>query len=190
MVRIVYAPPDTRFERATDVELSKLLKIIQATHKWAREISHGAFRRAFIAAGFFWRTPEPSTKYAFAYYVDHACALLHDRWGAEGVDGDALLAGFIAHNDFPIRVANPSIGQTLEIVANPWHGAPCRTPNAWKSLLSGEANLLSPTTPSAARLRELTAQHSVAIHQKTTTGWRQLADGKSIWGGRKSKIWR
>jgi hypothetical protein len=153
-MRIVASLPDTKFQPAGHEQIAALMRIIFGSFPGIETAAAAVpdFRRqfqlAFIAVGFQFRLSTPD---AARYIYAHVSTV--NEFAAENyrdqppVGALAVWVAALADGDIPWRAADPSVGQVLELGINPTTGKACRTPNQWKLLLSGEANLVRPTAP-------------------------------------------
>jgi len=61
--------------------------------------------------------------------------LLALRFGADEVEGAALLCAILAHGDIAYRLSDERYGQLLTVGLSTTTGKPCRQPNAWHDVL-------------------------------------------------------
>jgi hypothetical protein len=181
-VSITYHLPNTGFCNCTEDEAAKLLRIVDAGAPWlALKATTGLseFRRAFTAVGLMFRTAEPVSKYAAGHFLDAANAMLLERLGSCSVDGVAFLGAIFAHGDICYRLANPKLGQLLELGLHQYHGRQCE--NSWRGLLTGARNLLPPTAPRSDRAH-LAGRSSVSFYKQGADGaMRALRPEESLW---------
>jgi hypothetical protein len=182
MTEISIQLPSTGFIEPTADELRSLSRIVAATHPTWRVPDEAAFRRAFVAQGYFFRLPQPCTTHYYGHFVDAANEFLtmRLRWGA--VDGAEFLFALVAACDVPIRYAAPSLGQLQEVGLDEYSGLPVR--HRWRALLDGSGNLITPTPP-PARLRQEAMAHSVSIYRQERPG-----DAWSDVSGSTDPLWR
>lgn len=160
MVRITTLPPATGFIMPTLEDLSSLRKIVLAVHHaWlgdgeGSELNQErAFRRAFFAVGRMFRRREPRRDRYFHSFVASANDRLSENGGGS-IDGRDFMLAALAHCDVVWQKPDASNGVLAEIGLYEYSGLPCT--NAWRRLLSGEANLLAPVVP-ARLLKSLEA---------------------------------
>ncbi len=178
-MRISVALPATGFVRPSDAELASLLAIVATAHpREGAKIDAAEFSRAFIAAGYMFRTASPRSDMYFSHFVDAASRMLRERWGAETVTAPAVFLACRAHNDIPWRKADPRAGQLLEVGLDEFHGLPCS--NSWRAVLKGD-NLFSPTAPDPTRPRE--PERGPVRYYRLNPGGalRLMADDEGIW---------
>jgi hypothetical protein len=181
-VSVTYHLPNTGFCNCTEDEAGKLLHIVDAGAPWlALKATTGLseFQRAFTAVGLMFRTAEPVSKYAAGHFLDAANAMLLERLGACSVGGVAFLGAILAHGDIRYRLANPKIGQLLEIGLDQYHGRQCE--NSWRGILTGARNLLPSTAPRSERA-QLAERSSVSFYKQSADGtMRALRPDESLW---------
>ena len=182
MVTITTRLPETGLELPSPAELARLRKIVLAAHPWLRDgaPAEREFVRAFWAAGMAFRTASPCRSRSFAAFVDDACELL-TQYGSEGVGGSAFMAACLAHGDICWQKPDATIGALLEIGLNAYQGGKCA--NAWRDILAGKANLLSPT-PRPERLTAAQSASPTRIYRedRATGEMREVvADDGSLW---------
>ena len=131
-----------------DSELAKLLSIVQASHGWLPGFDLPEFRRSFWAQGKCFRTAAPDKSRYYQAWVDDANALL-ERFDKRPIEGASFLAACIGAGDVVWQRADPRVGALPELGLNKYVGARCS--NAWKRILTGEAQLLEPITPGIVR---------------------------------------
>jgi hypothetical protein len=165
-VRITRELPDTAFEPATSEQMSRLLKIVLAVHP-ELAVDEEAFLDAFLAAGLMFRTLTQAKDRFFYDIVGAANAMLEELFDVRPVSSAAFLAACFAHGDICWQRPDASQGALLEIGLCPTHGIKLTRPNRWRALLSGEANLLAPTSP---RVGPFSEPSPVRILQKAD--WR------------------
>jgi hypothetical protein len=163
-------PPATNFERPDPEQLKALRRVVLSAHPWLNESDDRAFASAFVACGYLFRTPAPVTNRLFSHHVDEANDLLR-ALVKPSTDGVAFLCACLAHGDVPWRQASSQHGQLLEVGLDPYAGRPCSTPNRWRAILSGEADLLAPVGPvSVAELALPRARYYRAADGRELTG--------------------
>lgn len=178
-MRITTRLPDTRFVAPSDAQLAALLKIVEAARPPLRgKVGAEEFKRAFIAAGYFWRTSAPRRDHYFGHWVALANDMLAGVWGLEGVSGDAFLAAVHAHGDVAWRAPDPRLGVILEVGLDPYTGAYCN--NTWRGLLDGSANLLAPIPPNAT-LREAVERGPARIYVEDRGRMREIGADRPLW---------
>jgi hypothetical protein len=181
-VSVTYHLPNTGFCNCTEDDARKLMRIVDAGCPWlALNATTGLseFGRAFTAVGLMFRTAEPVSKYAAGHFLDAANAMLLERLGSCSVGGVAFVGAVFAHGDIRYRLANPKLGQMLEIGLDQYHGRQCE--NSWRGLLTGERNLLPPTAPRADRA-QLAEKSTVSFHKQQPDGsYRRIADNEPLW---------
>lgn len=151
---LTYMLPATGLEMPTGEQLRALRRIVLSTHgDWlgggeGSELNQEqAFRRAFWAVGRFFRRRQVRHDRFFHDWVAAANSRLEEN-GASTVDGRDIMLGILAHCDVPWQRPNTAQGVLPEIGVDEFSGLPCS--NAWRQLLTGEANLLPPTPPRGA----------------------------------------
>jgi hypothetical protein len=144
-MRITTLPPSTGFSDRPDADqLRRLKTIVWATHPWLEPVSESEFARGFLSVGFMFRLAEPSNKLYFSSHVDFANNFLASN-SMQEIGGAAFLGACLAHGDIQWRRHDPATGQQLEVGLDRYSGLKCRP--VWRSILSGEANLLSSLPP-------------------------------------------
>jgi hypothetical protein len=174
--RTGYYPPDAK-------EAAALARIVDAAYPDIGLIAStdlSEFRRALSAVGYMFRTAEPVSKYSFIHFVDAANDLLTEHLHGSSVSGTAVFGAMLAHADIPWRKADRSIGQMLEVGLNEHAGRMCE--NAWRGLLDGTRNLMTPT-PTRAEFVQ------AAGYGQKTTFWKQRDDGKMRAVERGESLW-
>jgi hypothetical protein len=165
-------PVDLGFEAPTERQFKALMKIVQAAHaptrKFADETEDAGRQlwHAFAALGYLWRRATPDTSRYFDSHVDDVNAVLRSRWMATAVDGRAVMAAIIAHNDIPYRPGDRTVGQPLEVALNPHAGFKCS--NSWRAVLQG-APLRSPLPPREI-FRQSAAPSPIRVFQEERFG--------------------
>jgi hypothetical protein len=179
--------PATNYEQPSRSDVETLLKIVVAAHpEYAGQVTADELNRSLWSVGHMWRLPQPSASRAFSFFVDEGSALLNTR-GWPGVSGAAFLCGVWAHGDIPWRAARPKLGEVLEIALDSFGGErsggrPCRTPNAWRAIAAGHANLLSPTSPRMGRVELAAAGQQITFRKQMPDGsYRRLGDNEPLW---------
>jgi hypothetical protein len=169
---ITELPVDLGFEAPTEREFKALVKIVQAAHaptrKFADETEDAGRQlwHAFAAVGYLWRRAAPDTSRYFDSHVEDVNAVLKSRWMARQVDGRAVMAAIIAHNDIPYRLGDRRVGQPLEVALDPHAGFNCS--NAWRAVLQG-APLRSPLPPRDI-FRQSAGPSPIPVFQETGLG--------------------
>lgn len=153
-MRITYALPATGYELPSADEMRELLRIVRAAHPELPDDVGKGFARAFCAIGHQFRLAEPSTKQYFNAYVDH-CNDFLEQYNLAEVDGHAVFAAIIGHNDIPWRAADWAKGQVLEVALDRYSGLRCS--NAWRDVLKG-APLRAPVGPKGFSLETAVAR--------------------------------
>jgi hypothetical protein len=181
-VRVTYSLPATGFECPSEVEMGRLMRVVDAGAPWLGLAAVGLdeFGRAFRAVGYMYRRAEPDTSHAFSYFIDAANDTLQQRQGGADVSAIALLAAIVAHADVPWRRADRGCGQLLEVALDVHHGLPCV--NNWRGLLTGERNLLPGLPPRGDRAAIAAAQRQVSFFKQTPDGeFRPVGASESLW---------
>jgi hypothetical protein len=182
-VSITYSLPHTGFASPSAAEAAKLARIVDAAHPWIGLIENSdpeEFQRAFTAAGFMFRTADPVSKYAFTHFLDEGNVMLRERMCASSVGAPAFLGAVLAHGDVCWRKPDPSLGQLLELGLDIHRGQRCS--NAWRGILTGERNLLSPMPARQAFIDRSTRGVPVAtIWSQGQNSMRQIERGDPLW---------
>ena len=144
-MKITVQLPSTHFERPTAEQLRSLRNIVLAAHGWLADCDEESFARAFVAIGFMFRNERAMKARFFHSIVDDGNDLLVELLDMRPVDGVSFLAAALAHADICWQEANGRLGALLEIALDRHSGRPLTTPNKWRALLDGSANLLPPT---------------------------------------------
>jgi hypothetical protein len=182
MTEIRVQLPSTGFIEPAPEQLRSLSKIVAAAYPGWRVPDEDAFRRAFIAQGFFFRLPTPNTRLYYGSLLDAANEFLIGRLHWQAIDGGVFMFAIRAANDVPIRFANPGVGQLQEVGLDQYSGLPCR--NHWAGLLDGSRNLLTPTPPPAALQRAAEPNPTRVYRQDRPAGpWQDVT-------GSDAPLWR
>jgi hypothetical protein len=172
MVSVSYSLPGTGFFPPDAKQANALARIVDAAFPdvgLIRSTDLPEFSRALSAVGYMYRTAEPVSKYSFIHFVDAANDLLTEHLHGSSVSGTAVFGAVLAHADICWRKADRSLGQMLEVGLDLYQGRMCE--NAWRGLLTGERNLMTPTPPRDAYVAQ-------AGKGQKTTFWRQDENGK------------
>jgi hypothetical protein len=182
-VSVTYALPSTGFQRPSEDEMGRLMRLVDAGAPWlglAASTGLDEFGRAFRAVGYMYRRAEPDTKHSFSHFLDSANDMLQQRKGGADVSATALLGAIIGHADIPYRRADRGCGQLLEIGLDRYHGLPCQ--NHWRGLLAGERNLLPSLPPRGGRAAIAAAQRQVTFFKQSPSGeYRPVGANESLW---------
>jgi hypothetical protein len=169
--------------RRAPTKPAKLARIVDAAHPWIGLIENSdpeEFQRAFAAAGYMFRTAEPVSKYAFTHFLDEGNVLLRERMGASSVGAPAFLGAVLAHGDVCWRKADPGLGQLLELGLDIHQGQRCS--HAWRGILTGERNLLPPTSPRQAFVdRSVRGVPQATFWTQGQNSMRQIERGDPLW---------
>ena len=178
-------PIDLGFEAPTERQFKQLMSIVCAAHPPTRKFAdetEDADRElwhAFAAIGYLWRLDAPDTSRYFQSHVDDVNSVLKSRWMARQVDGRAVMAAIIAHNDIPYRPADRKVGQPLEVALDPHAGFKCS--NAWRAVLQG-APIRSPLPPREI-FRQSAAPSPIRVFQENRFGQFQQVGADRICNG-------
>ncbi len=184
---ITELPVDLGFEAPTERQFKALMKTVQAAHAPTRKFAdetEDADRElwhAFAALGYLWRRAAPDTSRYFGSHVDDVNAVLKSRWMARPVDGRAVMAAIIAHNDIPYRLGDRRVGQPLEVGLDPHSGIRCS--NAWKDILAGRP--LKAPLPPRRMFQETASPSPMRVYRQERPG-----DAWADVSGSNDPLWR
>ena len=85
---------------------------------------------------------------------------------ARPVDGRAVMAAIIAHNDIPYRLGDRRVGQPLEVGLDPHSGIRCS--NAWKDILAGRP--LKAPLPPRRMFQEMASPSPMRVYRQERPG--------------------
>lgn len=158
--RVVEGLPRTGYEAPNAEELRRLFQIVTAARpELLPDATLREFGNAMWAVGHFRRTVAPWSGQYFSFWVNRANELIETVGMFPLVNGATLMTAVLGHGDICWRAREPLKGQLLEIGLSAYSGRPCS--NAWRKILSGEANILAPV-PSERKEQGLTIVRSAS----------------------------
>jgi len=159
MTTVTEGLPHTGFVMPDADQLRRLLEIVTAEYREFRgAFGEDEFRRAFWAAGTFYRRPALATDVYWVHWVERSNERLVLA-GLQPIGGPALLAALLAHADVLIQWPDPGVGALLEVSLNEFSGRSAN--NVWIDLIAGERGLMKPVQ----RDRGIARQDGVLVVQ-------------------------